>query len=249
MDILSRLIQVKKILKSTYYQFKGVFLKDKDYQVISRLERAPSYQNIPPSPDDKNTLSQYLRLRSKNMRRPNNDRYELIPVPKGKTVLDLGANLGFFGFAWSNELKKYVGVDNDLLCINASELLKNRRELSRLTFIKADVVDFMVKLKEQYDVCLFFSLYHHILLKAGKEKAHNLLKNISKHCKVMYFDMGQKNEQKDYPKRKWYIVLPDKDPEMFIAEEVLENSEFVKYKVLGETRVGKSRRILFRFEK
>ncbi len=249
MNIIDKLLQIKKLFKSFYYQLKGIILKNKNYQIIAQLERAPGYQDIPPSPEDQKEIIHYLKRRKNEMKRPNHDRYQLIPVPKDKTVLDLGANLGYFGFVWSHDIKKYIGIDNDPLCVKAAEALKNSRGLKNLIFIEADVINFMENTQEEYDVCLFFSLYHHILYNAGKNKACQLLKYISKLCDVMYFDMGQRDEQNDYPKRKWYEVLPDKPPEVYIPEEIITNSEFMKYRILGETNVGMSRRLLFRFEK
>jgi len=76
-----------------------------------------------------------------------------------------------------------------------------------------------------------------------------VINKISKICDELYFDMGQKSEHSNKARRKWHSLLPVEEPKIFIQREVLTNTLFKKSTILGETRIGKSKRLLFRFIK
>jgi hypothetical protein len=240
---------ISKPFKVARYGALYAITRDPDYLLMFYFSRAPLYQYIAPAKEDSKKVREFLRRRKSKSRRENLDRLKFLGNMKNKTVLDLGSNLGFFGFAFGSNLKRYVGVDTDADCIRACNLLKRHRGLDNFEFKKMNIEQFVRVNEERFDVCLLFSVYHHLLLNLGTRKARKILNSISKFSDVLYFDMGQIDEKAEYPNRSWYSVLPNVSPEQYIIDEITSNSDYSKGEVLGVTKVGKSRRLFFRFTK
>ena len=240
-------IKIKRIFYLCMLNF-FIFLNLEDKKIIYSFKLAPKYQKIFSVKTDSKIIKNFFEKRNKKSRRDNIDRANLITNIKNKKILDIGCNVGFLGFHFYSKLKNYSGVDNDFDCIRAANSLKKYRSLDKLDFYHEDIYDFLKSEKKDFDICFFFSVYHHLLTK-NKKMARSLLKLISLRCKVMYFDMGQIDERDTYPNRHWYKSLDkDKKSKDFIIGEVFKYSNYKKYKIIGETQVGKIRRLLFEFK-
>lgn len=216
--------------------------------LLKVINNAPKYQPIPVELFKENHRKEYLNWRNEHLSRPNVDRDKFINL-SGKSVLDLGCEIGYFGWNNARIVKLYLGIDSDPNCINAGQLITTELRYRNIHFINADLVDFIKDLKVHYDICLFFSIYHHLMYEIGIEEARKVINKVSKICDELYFDMGQKSEHSNKARRKWHCLLPNEEPKIFIQREVLINTLFKKSKILGETRVEKSKRLLFRFTK
>lgn len=216
--------------------------------LLRAIDEASMYQPIPHELfADKNRV-EYLKKRNKKACRSDVDRDRLINLT-GKSVLDIGCNIGYFGWKNVNKIKCYTGIDSDPVCIKIAQMIKEELGHENLKFTNIDLIDFIEKTKSHYDICLFFSIYHHMLYQIGIGEARKVLNKVSLICDELYFDMGQKNEPTNRYRHKWHSLLPNDQPEQFIQREVINNTIFENADLLGETRVGNSKRLLFRFTK
>ena len=217
--------------------------------LLKAIDSAPFYQPIPTGliPGDKGR-TRYLEWRNKRVARGTESRNKLLDL-QGKSVLDLGCNIGFLG--WSNReiIGTYVGLDSDPQCIEAAHQIGKNLGYGNIRFVLTDIVDYIENTKEHYDCCLFFSIYHHLLYQLGIQQARRVLNKLSELCDELYFDMGQKNEPSNSSRQRWHDLLPDEAPELYIQQEVLPNTRFNKMEILGETEVGHFSRLLFKFTK
>jgi len=216
--------------------------------LLMAIDNAPRYQPIPAKLFKENYRKEYLDRRNKRLLRPDAGRDKLINL-SGKTVLDIGCEIGYFGWNNAGKLKQYAGIDSDPTCIRAARKITKELGYTDLQFENIDLVEFIEGTTSHYDTCLFFSIYHHLLYQIGWKEAREVMNKISEVCDELYFDMGQKDEPTNSARHKWHNLLPDKPAKDFITEEVLHNSSFNHAFILGETKVGNSKRLLFRFNK
>ena len=216
--------------------------------LLKAIDNASKYQPIPPELFKENHRKEYLNWRNGHLSRPDISRDKFINL-SGKSVLDLGCEIGYFGWNNARIVKFYLGVDSDPNYINAGQMITTELRYKNIHFINADLVEFIKDLGVHYDICLFFSIYHHLMYEIGIEGTREVINKVSEICDELYFDMGQKSEHSNKARRKWHRLLPNEEPKIFIQREVLINTLFKKSKILGETRVEKSKRLLFRFTK
>lgn len=219
-----------------------------DDKLLKAIDAAPQYQPIPPEIFKERHRKEYLNWRNKQISRPDVSRDRFINLSK-KTVLDLGCEIGYFGWNNAKKIKHYVGIDSDPTCIRAAQIIMAELRYKNLCFINADLISFIKTLKIHYDTCLFFSIYHHLLYQIGIEESRKTINKISKLCDELYFDMGQKDEPSNPSRQKWHDLLPNITAKCFIMREILLNTCFQSAFILGETKVGNFKRLLFRFAK
>jgi len=214
-------------------------------KLIQLADRITIYQPLPVALFKDKERIKYFTQRNRSAKRVVDSRSKLIDL-KGKSVLDVGCNIGYFAWNHLDKFKTYTGIDNDLVCIQIANLIK--REIGREDLLfKCSSIQELQKKSKKYDVCLFLSVYHHLIHACGYIEARKILQKISEISKELYFDMGQKNEHTNSARKKWHDLLPDKDPYEFILNEVFENSDYVCGQAIGESCVTHSKRILFRF--
>jgi len=216
--------------------------------LLKVIDTAQMYQPIPPELFKGKRRNEYFVWRNFQVPRTVADRDALINL-QGRAVLDIGCNIGYFGWKNAKQITRYMGIDSDPICIKAAQMLAKELGCKDLWFRNVDLVKSIRMMKSSYDTCLFFSVYHHLLYQIGIEKAREVIKKVSALCGELYFDMGQKDEPSNSARRKWHDLLPDEDSEQFIRKEVLTNTLFESVEILGETKVGNSGRLLFRFTK
>jgi len=215
-------------------------------RLLKAIDFAPRYQPIPIGLFKEKSRKKYLTWRNMQLSRPDISRDKFIDL-SGKSVLDLGCEIGYFGWSNARNIKSYIGVDSNPICIEVARMITKELGHKNLRFLNVDLTEFIKRNKVHYDICLFFSIYHHLLYQIGTEKAREAINGISKTCDELYFDMGQKDEPSGYARRAWHSLLPDMPPKSFIKREVLLNTSFKHAFILGETYVGNSKRLLFKF--
>jgi len=217
-------------------------------KLLIDIDLAPYYQCIPETLFAEEKRVKYLKWRNRQVVRRTNDRSAFLNL-KRKSVLDLGCNIGYFGWKHCELIRSYLGVDSDFSCTKAATSIKQVLGYEKINFLNMDVVEYIQTSQDHFDTCLFFSIYHHLMYQLGFEGAQNVLYRLNRICNELYFDMGQKNEPSNPARSKWHNILPEEDPEVFIKREVLTNTVFNGSEVIGETLVGNSKRLLFRFTK
>lgn len=189
----------------------------------------------------------------------NGHPFWVIPPINGK-VLDLGCNIGSFGFSGllyakaENRTFHYIGIDNDQACFDFAASLILARDISNkdLIFCRGDVTDAftdIAHLRNEFDVVIFLSIYHHIFGLQGADKARKLLNTISNLAPVMYFETATRAEPCNPDREYWWDALPmAENYNQWVKDEVISHSEYNAVKEVGISHVGRRHtRILYRF--
>lgn len=182
-----------------------------------------------------------------------------IPPIDGK-VLDLGCNIGSFGFSGllyakaENRMFHYIGVDNDDLCVDFAACLRDARRLNCKEFIfchgdVATTCQGFCPQRNFFDVVIFLSIYHHIFGLQGANEARRLLNTISNLAPVMYFETATRAEPCNPDREYWWNALPmAENYNQWVKDEVICYSEYNAVKEVGVSHVGRRHtRILYRF--
>src|SRR3972149_633004 len=98
----------------------------------------------------------------------------------GKTVLDIGCNVGKFCFLANKAGAKCIGIDIDADSINVANAYKKSNKLNNINFhnlsFDKQSIDFLIQTYGQFDVILILSVNHWLLYQYGdREYIWNLL--------------------------------------------------------------------------
>jgi len=120
------------------------------------------------------------------------DSYRKLPfVPlnkvKGKNVLDLGSNQGFFSFQSAvHGAKSVTGVEIQAEDVMAANDIKQILEIENVKFIKGDAMNYLLSSEEQYGLVIANSVLHQIY--PNLEGADEVLRKISKCSEYFSFE-------------------------------------------------------------
>lgn len=246
-------------------EIKDWDLSEQERTLCHKIHSAPVYQPIPVSMDDSILIRKFIRQRNLKVKRNLTDRFEMIrnSIAADKKhsimVLDIGCNVGFFGFSIRDAREKivdgmyyYSGIDSDLSCIEAAEALAEYRKIEDISFVNLSVFDLIPTMYRDgvhFDYCFFLSTYHHLIGEFGFKKARHVLGLLCEMCSVMFFDMGQKDEPNNADRAYWHDALPDGDHDFLVNHEVENFTNYKNVKKLGVSNVsGRTGRILYRFD-
>ena len=169
-------------------------------------------------------------------------------------VLDVGGNAGFFSFCIAGKAKNVLGVDFDSKQIEICLEKARANNIRNVRFLVKVLTPETIDRLPSADVCLFLSVLHHMMSASGVydcnakdsrgvENAINLLKAIRNKTQVLFFEMGQSNEN-----HEWANKLPDmgREPEKWILENLLRPAGFSRIKVISPPEwnglIGKMRK-------
>lgn len=100
--------------------------------------------------------------------------------PTGKTILDIGCNLGYYSLRAGLEgAKRVVGIDNHQPFIDDANRVKNELSLDNVNF---ECIDFMNYPVESFDIVLCLYVMHHL---PTPQKVENWLTKMNKIAKRM----------------------------------------------------------------
>lgn len=106
---------------------------------------------------------------------------------KGKNVLDLGCNQGFFSFQCVLAgAKKVIGVDITEDDIISAKGINNILQFENVEFHTADAVKFVKEVKEKFELVILSSVLHQIY--TNMDGADGFLSNISRKTNTMYYE-------------------------------------------------------------
>jgi len=125
--------------------------------LLKVIDNAPRYQLIPPELFKENYRKEYLARRNTQLSRPSVERDKFINL-SGKTILDLGCEIGYFGWTNAGIVKLYLGIDSDPNCINAGQMITTELRYKNIHFINADLVQFIKDLSLHNETCIFFAI-------------------------------------------------------------------------------------------
>ncbi len=120
------------------------------------------------------------------------DSYEKLPFMllnkvKGKEVLDIGSNQGFFSFqAAIAGAKEVTGLEITKPDIEAANDIKKILQLDNVNFINTDAVKFLEETEKEFEVIIANSVIHQIY--NNLEGAESMLDNIASKCKYFLFE-------------------------------------------------------------
>ncbi|HEX4078389.1 MAG TPA: class I SAM-dependent methyltransferase [Rhizomicrobium sp.] len=201
------------------------------------------------------SFCQYQPLEVGGQKRSNGDRecelrWRLIEKAlvrcEANTLLDLGCAEGFFVRRVATEKGWFcLGVDGDIRRVTVAQsavLLDNVRGTA---FAYSLLTPEFVRRLPCFDVVLFLSILHHVMIEHGIEYAQNMMGAIrSRTCVRLIFDMGQSDEHD----QEWSKSLPTMfpDPATWIMA-FLSECGFSEVQVIGESSAyqGKGSRVLF----
>jgi SAM-dependent methyltransferase len=161
------------------------------------------------------------------------------------SILDIGCSGGFYSFGLSNICNTITAIDNQQNLIDDCLRIQNENN-TNVNFLCEDLLNF--DFFKKWNNVLYLSTHHHVIAEYGLETASKLLNKISKNCNVMFFDMGQKNEQ-ECQMHKWWQLLPFIDPLQWIPWHFKANTDFTRIWNIGSSKIHGIDRFLWKLDK
>ena len=162
------------------------------------------------------------------------------------TLLDVGCAGGYNSFALAKHFDSIYAFDMMSDEIERTKKIAFKNKANHIKFRKESLAENLSK-SVSYDVILYFSTHHHIINQNGIEKGGLMLNQLFQKCKkVMFFDMGQKDER--CPEHNWWQILPFDSPDIWIKEHIEKYTNIVPDKI-GYTKIHNARRFLWKIER
>ena len=179
--------------------------------------------------------------RGDSMMRLNAIRSEIkIPVDN---IIDLGSCEGFMCFGLFDKVKKHIyGVEENHLRFEISSYLNRmyNGDSDKIVFYNEDFVKFLQNTDKYFDVGVFLSTFHHLLIHKGIT-AWEDFKNLSDKIEILFFSVAMKDDPV-WPNQHTLLMELNRDT---IPEYLKKHWGYNKYKTLPvKTNQG---RILFKF--
>lgn len=147
------------------------------------------------------------------------------------TLLDIGANLGYFCHKFEEEGFDCYAVEENRMCIYFLEKLK-KAENRKFKIIPKSIFEYKKDKELKFDIVLALSIFHHFL---EKEYTYvNLIKLLKRlNTKELFFESYLPSEFKN---RKFYRTY---SPDQFV-NFIIENSPVLnKAKLIGKSEKGR----------
>jgi len=144
---------------------------------------------------------------------------------KAKSVLDIGCNTGWFCRMFGERGAYCVGVETNPSCIKMAECMEAYLKCARAKYLNVDLAEFLTQNIEQFDVVLCLSVIMHIFAKHGTDTGWKLMHDLSSLAHTMFLDIAYGG---------YSGVLPFTEETM--PEQVLANTTYTQYKLLGHTK-------------
>ena len=123
--------------------------------------------------------------------------YELFSVKLGRSlkVLDLGSSQGFFSFSLASLGASVHGIDFLSVNVDVCQALAKEFPKLKVKFETARIEDFINKVKkDEYDLVLGLSVFHHLIHEYGKDEVSLIIKKIAEKISVGIFEVALAEE-------------------------------------------------------
>lgn len=163
------------------------------------------------------------------------------------SLLDVGCSGGFNSFGLSDEIKTIKAFDLEKPLID--ECLDIQKKYgTNINFSVNNLTDYLDNNNETFDIILYLSTHHHIIKQYGMERAKEILNDLFSRCKMMVFDMGQKDE--NCSEHQWWRLLPETNNiEEWSFNYLKDSTSATKVKKIGFTKIHNTKRLLWKIEK
>ena len=159
------------------------------------------------------------------------------------SLLDIGCSGGFNSFGLCDYVSNIDAFDFEQPLINECLDIQKKYK-TNINFTKDNIVNFLDTNDNKYDTILYLSIHHHIIKQYGMAKAKKILKRILQITDVMFFDMGQKDE--NCPQHNWWKLLPPtKDIKGWMKNYIIECTGASHIELVGHTNIHNTKRLLW----
>ncbi|MBI2450077.1 MAG: hypothetical protein HYV47_00915 [Candidatus Nealsonbacteria bacterium] len=149
---------------------------------------------------------------------------------ENKTLLDIGANLGYFCHKFEEEGFHCYALEENRMCLYFLRKLK-KAENRRFEIIPESLFEYKSNQEVVFDVVLALSIFHHFL--ESKDSYSNLIKFLQKlKVRELFFESYLPKEFGSRPFYKSYA------PDQFV-NFIIENSCFKKAEFIGNSEEGR----------
>lgn len=163
------------------------------------------------------------------------------------SLLDIGCSEGFYSFGLSDRCKPILAIDKE------QSLIQTCKTISKSHNVNIDFqcmgVDKLLQLVGTWDICLYMSVHHHIIAQLGMQTANDILKQLSKKCNCMFFDVGQKNEHNCTGHRWWQLLPPNTNQEAWLLDYLANYTIYTHCQIIGSSTVHNVKRLLWKLTK
>lgn len=167
-------------------------------------------------------------------------------IDEANSLLDIGTSGGYYSFGLFEKFKHITAMDNEKKLIDECIEIQKKNNVTKIDFRNLSVNE-LLKKGNFWDCILYMSVHHHVILQYGNGEAGYILKELSQRCNVMFFDMGQKNE--NCKAHNWWKALPDNDSqEEWLMDYLKSNTTFNSIKLIGSSKVHGVDRLLWKLE-
>jgi len=160
----------------------------------------------------------------------------------GKKGLDLGCNIGGITFSLALEGAKMRGVDIYDEGLNVANACEDYYKLN-CEFFKEDIVDYVRKINEHYDFCIFLATWHWVVKQHGEKVGIEVIKKISDRCDTMFFEINFGHEEGLRGSEETMVELGLTN-EQAVIDFIKKNTKYTEVKNIGKS-VGWGNRITF----
>ncbi len=109
---------------------------------------------------------------------------------RGKKILDLGCNVGFYSFSLAKRGADVTGVELRKECFDVAQAVAKIYELPILFLNQPLASDFFATQNREYDLTLCFSMLQWVIAQKGMEEGQKILRGISDNSKALFFDIS-----------------------------------------------------------
>lgn len=165
------------------------------------------------------------------------------------SLLDVGCSEGFYSFGLHETCGPILAIDKEQSLIDtANAIRQDQRQCWHIHFQRMELNEIFSG-NGHWDTGLYLSVHHHIVAQFGLDAAKDVLRELSKKCDTMFFDMGQKNEY-NCNMHKWWQSLPtNNNQDNWLFKYLRENTEYSKIEIIGSSEVHNIRRLLWKLTK
>lgn len=192
----------------------------------------------------------YFQQQGNIVRSDCQQRLELIDEHvKNGSLLDVGCSEGFYSFGLCKKCSPILAIDKEPDLIQTCKNIQQDHSItSTIDFENIGLGDVLEE-DDFWDSCLYLSVHHHIMEQFGCKTAKLMLKKLSKKCRTMFFDTGQKNEQ-NCAVHKWWQLLPSNtDQEAWLRKYLEVNTIYTDIQLIGSSSIHNVGRLLWKLTK